>query len=188
MRSNIRTNKTLRDIFLLMAEKLVGVIPHVLLATGHVQSKQFTIIVTSQRLIIAQFAAKQMQEAMVQSKARAKSFFEKLAAGRVLTAKDVVEYCRKYFSMSPELVLAESQGNFAIDLAGITSVAIDHQVDPEDEDSKIQMDRYIMTIISSMSENVYVVDADPQDMELLRSVLGERAQGEGRVKPIRPQF
>jgi hypothetical protein len=50
------------------------------------------------------------------------------------------------------------------------------------------MDRYIMTIVSSLGENEYVIDADPQDMGILRHVLGERVHGEGRVKPIRPPF
>ena len=171
-----------------MAEQLVGVIPHVLMATGRIQSKQFTLVVTNQRLIIAQFAAQQMQEAMAQSKARAKGFIEKLAAGRVLTAKDIVEYCRKYFSMAPDSILAESPGNFTIDLTAITRVYIDHQVDAKDEDSSIQMDRYIMTIVSSVGENDYVIDADPQDIGILKHVLGERVHGEGRAKPIRPPF
>ena len=171
-----------------MSEQLVGVIPHVVMATGRIQSKHFTLVATNQRLIITQFGAQQMQEAMAQSKARAKGLLERLAAGRVLTTKDVVEYCRKYFSMAPDSILAESPGNFAIDLVGITRVYIDHQVDEKDEDSSIQTDRYIMTIVSSNGENEYVIDADPQDIGILKHVLGERLHGEGRSKPIRPPF
>jgi hypothetical protein len=171
-----------------MPEALIGVIPHVVMATGRIQSRQYTLIVTDTRLIFARLGAQQMQEAMAQSKVRAKGFLEKLAAGRVLTAKDIVEYCRHYFSTPPDTILAESPENFAIQLEGITRIYVDHQVDPEDEDSHIQTDRYLVTIVSSVGENTYVFDADPQDMGILRHALGERVHGDGRVKPIRPSF
>lgn len=171
-----------------MAEEIVGVIPHVLLATGRIQSRGYTLVVTSIRLIFARLGAVQMQEAMAQSKARAKSFIEKLAAGRVLTPKDIVEYCRKYFAMNPETILRESPDNFAIQLEGITRLYIEHQIDPKDEDSSIQTDRYIMTIVSPLGDKEYVFDADPQDIGILRHVLGDRVHGEGRGKAIRPSF
>jgi hypothetical protein len=50
------------------------------------------------------------------------------------------------------------------------------------------MDRYKMTVVSSVGENEYVFDADPQDIGILRHVLGDRLHGEGRAKPIRPSF
>ena len=171
-----------------MSEMLVGVIPHVLMATGRIQSRGYTLIVTNIRLIFARLGAPQMQEAMAQSKARAKSFLEKMAAGRVLTSKDIVEYCRRYFSMTPDSILGESPDNFVIQLEGITRIYVDHQVEPKDDDSSIQMDRYVMTIVSPLGENEYVFDADPQDMGVLRHVLGERVHGDGRAKPIRPSF
>jgi hypothetical protein len=97
-----------------MSEQLVGVIPHVVMATGRIESRQYTLVVTNFRLIFARLGAPQMQEAMAQSKLRAKSFLEKLTAGRVLTPKDIIEYCRRYFSMAPDSILWESPDNFAV--------------------------------------------------------------------------
>jgi hypothetical protein len=167
---------------------LVGVIPHVVMATGRVESKQYTLVVTNTRLIFARLGALQMQEAMAQSKARAKGFMEKLTAGRVLTPKDIVEYCRRYFSMAPDRVLEESPDNFAIPIEGISRIYVEQQIQPKDEDSHIRMDRFIMTIVSSVGENTYVIDADPQDLGILKHVLGDKVHGEGRSKPIRPSF
>ena len=171
-----------------MVEELVGVIPHVLKATGRIESKHNTVVVTSQRLIIAQFTGIQMQEALAQSKARAKGFIEKLTAGRVLTPKDVVEYSRKYFEMDPDHIAAETPGNISVPVEAIRRIYIDHQVDPEDGDSRIQTDRYILTILADTGESEYVFDADPQDIDVLRKAMGEKVHGDGRAKPIRPPF
>ena len=171
-----------------MSEQLVGVIPHVVMATGRIESRQYTLVVTSTRLIFARLGAPQMQEAMAQSKVRAKSFVEKLTAGRVLTPKDIVEYCRRYFGMAPDSILGESPENFAVPVEGINRIYIDHEVEAKDKDSHIQMDRYKMTVVSSVVENEYVFDADPQDIGILKHVLGDRVHGEGRAKPIRPSF
>ena len=171
-----------------MSERLVGVIPHVLMATGRIQSMQYTLVVTSSRLIFARLGAAQMQEAMAQSKARAKGFIEKLAAGRVLTPKDIVEYCRRYFAMTPDSILTESPENYAIPVEGISKIYIDRIVEPKDEDSHIRMDKYTMTLLHTAGKNDYVIDADPQDLGILRHVLGEKVQGSGRSKPIRPPF
>jgi hypothetical protein len=179
---------TITWIFIFMSERLVGVIPHVVMATGRLGSRQYTLVVTSVRLIFARLGAPQIQEALAQSKARAKSILEKLAAGRVLTPRDIVEYCRRYFTMPPDSILGESQDNFAIPVEGITRIYIDHKIQPKDEDSSIQMDHYVMTIVSSVGENEYVIDADPQDLGILRNVLGDKVHGDGRVKPIRPSF
>ncbi len=171
-----------------MSERLIGVIPHVLVATGRIQSMQYTLVVTSARLIFARLGATQMQEAMAQSKARAKGFIEKLAAGRVLTPKDIVEYCRRYFSMPPDSILVESPDNYAIPVEEVSKIYIDRIVEPKDKDSHIRMDKYTMTILYPAGKNEYVIDADPQDLGILRHVLGEKVQGNGRVKPIRPSF
>ena len=45
-----------------------------------------------------------------------------------------------------------------------------------------------MTVVSSVGENEYVFDADPQDIGILKHVLGDRLNGEGRAKPIRPSL
>jgi hypothetical protein len=149
---------------------------------------QYTLVVTSARLIFARLGAVQMQEVMAQSKARATGFMGKMLAGKVLTPKDIVEYCRRYFAMAPDSIVTESTENYAIPVEGISKIYIDRIVEPKDEDSHIRMDKYTMTILHSAGKNEYVIDADPQDLGILRHVLGEKVQGNGRVKPIRPSF
>ena len=169
------------------AEAVVGVIPHLVQSTGGLKSRGWMLISTNQRILLAQFSGPMMQEALAQSKAKAKGF-GKLLAGKVLMPADVVEYCRRYFKMPPEQILAETPGNLSLNLSEIRRAYIDYEQEEKDEDSSIRMDRYWLTILSEKGEYKYVFDADPQDMKVLRDVLGDRVHGEGRAKAMKPTF
>lgn len=171
-----------------MTEEVVGIIPHVIEPTGRAQTKQNTIVATNQRLIIAQFTAQMMQDALAQSKARGgKGLFGSLLAGRVLNPSDIVNYTDKYWSMKPDSIVSESPGNFSLETEGITAVKVDHEVrKPRDEDSHIGFDRYLLTIDSIQGQYSYVFDADPQDIAVLRSILGNRLVGSARTRPVKP--
>jgi hypothetical protein len=105
----------------------------------------------------------------------------------VLVPSDVVNYAEKYWSMKADSVVSESPGNFSLELGGITSVRADHEVrGPSDEDSHIGFDRYLLVIDSLQGQYTYVFDADPQDLAILRSVLGDRLIGSARSRPVKP--
>ena len=169
-------------------EAVVGVIPHLMQVTGSIKTKGWILVTTDQRLMLAQFSGPQMQEALALSKARAKGFMGRLLAGKVLTPGDVVEYCRKYFRMSPEQIIAETPGNVALNLLDIRRAYVEYEKDQEDEDSHIQTDRYWLTLVSNQGDYKYVFDADPQDIRVLKAVLGDRVHGDGRVKAMKPEF
>ena len=171
-----------------MSEEVVGIVPHVIEQTGKIQTKQNTIVVTNQRLIVAQFTAKMMQDALVQSKARGgKGLFGSLLAGRVLNPSDIVNYTDKYWSMRPDSIVSETPGNLSLEIGGMTAARVDHEVrKPRDEDSHIGFDRYLLTIDSIQGQYQYVFDADPQDLAALRSVLGDRLAGYSRLRPVKP--
>ena len=171
-----------------MVEEIVGIIPHVIEPTGRIQTKQNTIIVTNQRLIVAQFTSQMMQEALAQSKAKGgKGLLGSILAGRVLDPSDLVNYMNKYWSMKPDSILSESPGNFSLEVEGITSARVDHESrKPNDEDSHMGFDRYLLVIDSIQGQYSYVFDADPQDLEVLRAVLGDRFVGSARLRPVKP--
>lgn len=168
-------------------EAVVGVIPHLVQSTGGLKSRGWMLVSTNQRILLAQFSGPMMQEALSLSKAKAKGF-GKLLAGKVLLPADVVEYCRRFFKMSPNQILAETAGNVSLNLSEIRRAYIDYEQEEKDEDSSIRMDRYWLTILSDKGEYKYVFDADPQDMKVLRDALGDRVHGEGRAKAMKPTF
>jgi hypothetical protein len=169
-------------------EHIVGVVPHLVQAGQGIASKQWTLVATNQRILLAQMGPPQIQEALALSKARAKGL-SKLIAGKILTPVDLVEFSRRYFSMSPGQILAETQNNLSFKLASIRKAWVDYELDPKDDESHIRMDRYKLVFsVSERGEFTFVFDADPQDVTVLRSVLGERVEGDGRRKPIKPTF
>jgi len=170
------------------SEAVVGVIPHLVQATGKLKSKGWILVSTNQRILLSQFSASMMQEALALSKTRKKGFLGNILAGRVLLAPDVVEYCRRFFKMSPEQILAETPGNIALNFSGIRRAYIEYELDEKDEDSSIRTDRYWLNLLSDQGEYRYVFDADPQDMKVLRDALGDRVHGEGRAKAMKPNF
>jgi hypothetical protein len=132
-------------------EVVVGVIPHLVQSAGRLKAREYFLISTNLRFLLIQFSPAMMQEALALSKANAKGF-GKLLAGKVLLAGDLVEYCRKYFKMPPSQILAETSGNISVNLSEIRRAYIEFQQEEKDEDSHIQMDKYILTILSDVGE------------------------------------
>jgi len=171
-----------------MSETITGIIPHVLQSTGGIGSKQFTVIMTDQRLIVAQLTSQMMSDALAQSRANkaGKGFLGGLLAGRVLTARDIVDYTDKYWSMNPEKIISESPSNFSVEVSGISAVKVEYirKKSIGDDDSHIGF--YVLTIESVYGVYSYIFDADPQDMDVLTKGLGNKLTGSGRSSPIKP--
>jgi len=173
-----------------MQERIAGIVPHLLKSTGYAKSRQYTLIATDRRLIVAQLTAQMMEEIKIQSKTRAqqgkKGIFGGLLAGKILTAEDIIEYANKYWVMTPDQIVMETPGNLALEIPGISIAAVRHEYAQPDEDSSTRADWYILDIVSTQGDYSFNFDADPQDMNVLRSVLGEKLVGDGRSRPIRP--
>jgi hypothetical protein len=169
-----------------MEEEIVGIVPHLLQSTGGIGSKHFTMIITNQRLIIAQFTIQMMNEAMVQSKNKGgKGFLGGLLAGKVLTPGDIVDYTDKYWSIAPEQIIAEDPSNFSLDIPSISVVKVEYQrKESKGDDSSIGL--YVLTIDSIYGQYSFIFDADPQDIDVLRKVLGDKLIGSGRSHPVKP--
>ncbi|MDQ1281095.1 MAG: hypothetical protein QG670_2359 [Thermoproteota archaeon] len=170
-----------------MSEVITGVLPHVLQSTGGLGSRHFTIILTNKYLIIAELTSQMMSEALAKSKAnkQGKGFLGELLTGRVLTAKDLVDYTNKYWLMTPEKIISESPGNFSLEISSISAVKVEYTRKKSlSDDSTISF--YTFIIESDYGMYSYIFDADPQDMDALARVLGNKLTGSGRSSPVRP--
>ncbi len=173
-----------------MEERIAGIVPHLSKSASYARSHQYTLIATDRRLIVAQLTAQMMEEIKVQSKIRAqqgkKGLFGGLLAGKVLTAGDIIEYTNKYWGMIPDQIIVETPGNLAVEISSISVAAVEHKQEEPDEDSSIGVDYYVLDLVTPQGDYSFNFDADPQDMNVLRSVLGEKLVGFGRSRPIRP--
>lgn len=180
-------------------EVVIGIVPHLtkVVDEGILEFMQkrryyenfgYTLVATNQRMILAQFSVQMMHELTAKKKAQAKGFAGKLLAGSVVTGNEIAEYSRKYLSMPPEQIVAETPGNVALDIASINRVNSEIQVIDRDEDGDARLTRYTLIIESKQGDYKFRYLANPQDMEVLRRALGDKVHGTGLAKEFKPLF
>lgn len=100
-----------------IAEPIVAIVPNAALKSGLMGMKRtvYTLALTRQRVLCAQVTNAMMKQAVIDArddaKADGKGFFGQW--GAQLTAYN--KMAARYFTMSPDEILAENPGNFAID-------------------------------------------------------------------------
>lgn len=104
------------------SERVISIIPNVTLKAGFMgfASKQITLVLTDQRVIFARITTAMMQEAVADAsdgaKAQGKGLLGQLGAR--MSAHSV--FAKRYLEMPPGQILAETDGNFAVDRSTIT--------------------------------------------------------------------
>lgn len=97
-----------------MEETVLGVVPHMKLKTGLFSSKEFTLVVTNQRVIFASLSKEMVkqahQEAVEKSKAENKGYWERSMMGYAA----VNQISAAYESMHPEEIIGEHPDNFFV--------------------------------------------------------------------------
>jgi hypothetical protein len=108
------------------SERVISIIPNVTLKAGFLgfASKQITLVLTDQRVIFARVTTAMLQEAVADASdgatAQGKGPLGQLGAR--LSAHSV--FAKRYLEMPPSQILAETDGNFAIDRSTITKTKI----------------------------------------------------------------
>ncbi len=105
-------------------ERIVGVIPAIRRKTGLFSSKTYNLVVTDRRILFAeltqQMATQAAKDAAEEAKAQGKGFFARAAQ----TALSGHRIYQKYWQMAPDAILAETPGNYAVELRDIVSVQV----------------------------------------------------------------
>ena len=129
----------------------------------------YNLIVTNRRMIFAQLTSAMLNAAIVEAQAKAKAegkgFFG--IVGDQMAAQ--FQYARRYESMAPDVVLAETPGNTALENAAIS--AIDLRVLSDDDTSYSQ---FVMTIKSSAGKAEYRIGQDDRFTNILKTAYGDR--------------
>ena len=132
----------------------------------------FTGVVTGQRLIFAQMTSEMLKAAAQQSrdqaKAEGKGFFGQWAD----QLKGTFGYAKKYLTMSPSAILAETPGNFAIDNNAISEVKLKERLRREDQ----QIYEFEVQIHSTAGKHEYIMDQNKDYVKLLKQVYGARVK------------
>lgn len=132
----------------------------------------FAGVVTTQRMILAQLTAEMInqasQQARDQAKAEGKGFFG--AWGDQLKA--TFGYIKKYLNIPPEVIIAETPGNFAIYNSTISEIKVHLKGAGEDEGPR----EFEVEIKTSSGTFKYRTGEDSDNTNLLKRVYGDRVK------------
>jgi hypothetical protein len=131
----------------------------------------YALVVTDSRCILAQLTADMLntaaREAAEEAKAQGKGFLGQMA--HQMSA--FFRYCQRYETMPPDLTLAETKGNRAIENARISAVNI--KVKPGSEGSS-EYDEFIMTLVSTDGKFEFHIGEDDRFINILKAAYGDK--------------
>ncbi|MCL4429910.1 MAG: zinc ribbon domain-containing protein [Chloroflexi bacterium] len=131
----------------------------------------YTGVVTNQRLIFAQMTSEMLKAAVQQSreqaKAQGKGFFGQWSD----QLKATWGYSQKYLTMSPEAILSETPGNFALYNNTISEVKVKLKGNGEGEIRYLEVE-----IHSTVGKFEFHMDENSDFTDLLKRVYGDRVR------------
>ena len=170
-------------------EEVLGIIPNARkMKMMGMAYDTFTLVVTGRRMIHAQLTQAMLNSAIVEAqekaKAEGKGFFgvwgDQLAAS--------FGFAKRYETMPPDVALAETPGNVAIENSRITSIAVSEIRSNDDDGSSNQLR---LKITSADGSFEYVIAEDDRFTTMLKNVYGDRVKlpfGLFKAGPIRIKF
>jgi hypothetical protein len=152
-------------------EQIAGIIPAIRRKTGLFSSKTYSLVVTDRRILFAeitqQMATQAAKDAAEEAKAQGKGFFARAAQ----TALSGYRIYQKYWQMAPEAILAETPGNYAVELRDIVSVRVRAGMWDEVHDRQNQDEMHIKTHREKM-KLTFVQGSARDAKKLLQGLLG----------------
>jgi hypothetical protein len=131
----------------------------------------WNIVVTSRRMILVQMTAAMLTAAVTEAQAQAK------AEGKGIFGiiKDQLSaqfrYAVRYESMNPDMALAETPGNTAVENARITAIKMKLR---DTGSGNMEYMEFKMVIESSDGKFEYMIAEDERYINLLKQVYGDR--------------
>jgi hypothetical protein len=131
----------------------------------------YTGVVTSLQLIFAQMTSEMLKGAVQQSrdqaKAEGKGFFGQWSD----QLKATFGYSKKYLTMSPQSILAETPGNFALNNNTISEIKVKLKRNKEGQVHELEVE-----IHSSAGNYEYHMGENSEFTDLLKRVYGDRVK------------
>lgn len=154
-------------------EKMVGIIPGMRRKTGLLSSKLYNLVITERRMIFAEMTSGMLnqaaKDAAEEAKAQGKGFFARAAE----TMKSAQRIYQKYWQMAPENILAETAGNYSLELCEITSIKMRHGMYHDDTGQYDKDEMHIKTGREKIKLFFEYGSTTGEAKKLLRELLGK---------------
>jgi len=155
-------------------EQTIGVIPHAKKMKSLGRYDSFALVVTTQRMIVAQLTSEMLTDAANDAREKAKSEGKGFFSSWGAQLKAGFTYSGKYLEMPPDKIIAETPGNFAIENSAISQIKVDLKKEKTGSNSA-QRD-FELNIQTPSGTYTYRVDDNDDYTKLLKQVYGERVK------------
>ncbi len=131
----------------------------------------WNIVVTSRRMIMVQMTSAMLNAAVAEAQAKAKAE----GKGFFGIMKDQLSasfgYATRYETMNPDMTLAETPGNFAVENARITAINLKVKTSGSDD---AEYTEFRISIESADGRHEYLMAEDDRYVNLLKQVYGDK--------------
>jgi hypothetical protein len=131
----------------------------------------YTGVVTSQRMIFAQMTSEMMKNAVQQSRDQAKADGKGFWGQWGDQLRATLGYSQRYLSMPPQMILAETPGNFELSNNAISEIKVKVKRNEEGQVHDLEVE-----IHSTMGKFEFHIDENSDYTNLLKQVYGDRVK------------
>jgi hypothetical protein len=155
-----------------MAETVVGVIPDARIKTGMFKSEEWVLVVTDQRLLGARLTDELKKQVVAEAKAEAKASGKGLLRQWGAQIKASFSVGQRYLAMTPEQILAETAGNWALLPAQVKQIKVEKKSRGGAGDDGPDIDFLRITIETAAGKGTYETNDDKPGQKEVKEMLG----------------
>jgi hypothetical protein len=132
----------------------------------------FTGVLTNQRFIFAQMTSEMLKDAAMQAREQAKAEGKGFWGQWSDQLKASLDYTKKYLTMQPQAILAETPGNFAVNNEAIKEIKVNlKHLGNQDNRHELEIE-----IHSNAGKYEYRMDEDSYFTDLLKKIYGDKVK------------
>ncbi|MGD0018960.1 MAG: hypothetical protein ABSD62_06860 [Candidatus Limnocylindrales bacterium] len=154
-----------------MAETVLGAIPDARIKTGLLKSESWVLVVTDRRLLGARITDALMKSIVEQARAQAKAsgsgFFGQWGA----QLKASFALGQRYCAITPEAILAETPGNWALLPGQVSSIKVERKSRNSGGDNDTEIDYLRITIETAGGKGTYETNDDKPGQGEVQALL-----------------
>jgi hypothetical protein len=155
-----------------MAEKILGVIPNARIKTGFLKSEEWVLVVTDQRLLGARMTDELRKRAVAEAKASAKASGSGIFGQWGAQIKASYNIGQRYLAMTPEQILAETPGNWALAPGQVKEIKVEKKSRGGAGDDAPDIDFLRITVETAAGKGAYETDDDKPGQKEVKEMLG----------------
>jgi hypothetical protein len=153
-----------------MAETVLGTIPDARIKTGLLKSETWVLVVTDQRLLGARVTDELMRAVTEQARAQAKASGSGFMGQWGAQIKAGFTLGQRYGTMTPDAILAETPGNWALSPGQVSSIKVERKSRGGGEDGP-DIDYLRITIETPGGKGSYETNDDKPGQREVQAML-----------------